>query len=115
MQATTPKTERIQALDFTKGALVLIMVLYHWLNYFVSPQGDFYKYLRFLTPSFICISGFLISNIYFAKYGIAAPHLPMRLIQRGLKILAVFLTLNIVRTYVLSDSRLAATPSDPWS
>jgi hypothetical protein len=39
----------------------------------------------------------------------------MRLIQRGLKILAVFMTLNIVRTYVLSDSRLAVTASDPWS
>ena len=44
------------ALDFTKGALVLIMVLYHWLNYFYGPRGDVYRYLRFLTPSFIFIT-----------------------------------------------------------
>src|SRR5437867_3714402 len=30
MMATTSKTHRIPALDFTKGTLVLIMVLYHW-------------------------------------------------------------------------------------
>src|SRR5580658_8456542 len=82
----TSKAPRIPALDFTKGALVLIMVLYHWLNYFVGPQGDIYKYLRFLTPSFIFITGFLISNVYLSKYGIADPRLPRRLVQRGLKI-----------------------------
>jgi len=27
------------------------------LNYFVGPQGQYYNYLRFLTPSFIFISG----------------------------------------------------------
>jgi len=45
------KSHRIPAFDFTKGTLVLFMVLYHWLNYFYGPQGDIYKYLRFLTPS----------------------------------------------------------------
>src|SRR5271169_6764755 len=49
------KTGRISALDFTKGTLVLVMVLYHWLNYFVGSQGSFYRYLSFLPPSFICI------------------------------------------------------------
>src|ERR1700726_2047192 len=62
------KQARISALDFTKGALVLIMVLYHWLNYFVASDGFFYRYLRFLTPSFIFIAGFLISNVYLSRY-----------------------------------------------
>lgn len=93
---------RIAALDFTKGALVVIMVLYHWLNYFVSPQGDFYKYLRFLTPSFICISGFLISHTYLSKYAITDARLPKRLITRGLKILGVFFLLNLVIGLVLT-------------
>lgn len=48
---------RIPALDFTKGALVLTMVLYHWLNYFVGVTGYYYRYLHFLTPSFIFITG----------------------------------------------------------
>lgn len=95
MTATVRKADRIPALDFTKGALVLIMVLYHWINYFCGPQDQ--RYLRFLTPSFIFISGFIISNIYISKYGIADPQLPKRLIQRGLKILGVFALLNLTR------------------
>src|SRR6185295_1822787 len=62
--AATERPGRNPALDFTKGALVLIMVLYHWLNYFVSADGFGYRYLRFITPSFIVITGFLVSHIY---------------------------------------------------
>jgi peptidoglycan/LPS O-acetylase OafA/YrhL len=91
------KRQRIAALDFTKGALVLIMVLYHWLNYFYKPDFDVFRYLRFLTPSFILITGFLISNIYFPKYGMSGAKLPKRLLERGLKLLAVFLGLNAFR------------------
>ncbi|HTY84385.1 MAG TPA: hypothetical protein VMB19_09205 [Silvibacterium sp.] len=94
----TKKSKRIPALDFVKGALVLIMVLYHWINYFFGASDN--RYLRFLTPSFIFITGFLISNIYLSKYGIANPHLPRRLLQRGIKILAVFAGLNLARTAV---------------
>lgn len=101
--APTPpqRAARNHALDFTKGALVLIMVLYHWLNYFYGLQGDVYKYLRFLTPSFIFITGFLISNVYFSKYGVSDPRLPRRLIIRGLKILAVFVAVNVARALLL--------------
>jgi peptidoglycan/LPS O-acetylase OafA/YrhL len=102
MIATHSKTDRIPALDYTKGALVLIMVLYHWLNYFVGTQGFYYRYLRFLTPSFIFITGFLISNVYLSKYRVDDPRLPKRLMRRGLKILAVFLLLNVGRSLLLS-------------
>jgi hypothetical protein len=97
---TIPATKgvRIPALDFTKGALVLIMVLYHWINYFLGPHDN--RYLRFLTPSFIFISGFIVSNIYLSKYGLSDPHLPKRLIERGLKILGVFVLLNVFRSFV---------------
>src|SRR5271169_3039523 len=86
---------RIAALDFTKGALVLFMVLYHWLNYFLGLHGSIYRYLRFLPPSFIFITGFLISNAYLSKYAISDPRLPKRLIVRGLKILGIFVFLNL--------------------
>src|SRR5438552_7470516 len=93
--STTPgTTQRIPALDFAKGALVLIMVLYHWLNYFVGHRHDFYRYLRFLTPSFIFITGFLISNVSLPRYG-ADPRFAKRLALRGLKILGLFTLLNI--------------------
>ena len=104
MTATGSKTHRIPAFDFTKGALVLFMVLYHWLNYFISTEGEFYRYLRFLTPSFIFITGFLISNVYPSKYHIGDPHLTKRLVQRGLKILGLFIVLNTTIGLIFSGS-----------
>jgi peptidoglycan/LPS O-acetylase OafA/YrhL len=103
MQAATsaPTPRRISALDFTKGALVLIMVLYHWINYFVGPEWEYYRYLRFLTPSFIFITGFMISNVYLSKYDAADPRLPKRLFTRGLKLLAIFIVLNAARTFIV--------------
>jgi len=91
---------RNSALDFTKGFLVYLMVLYHWFNYFVGPSG-IYKYIRFLTPSFIFITGFIVSSIYFVKYDIHDLRLPVRLATRGLKIIAVFVMLNAIVSAVL--------------
>src|SRR5277367_1026838 len=99
--ASAPKAQRISALDFTKGALVLIMVLYHWINYFIGSQWEYYRYLRFLTPSFICVTGFMISNVYLSKYDASDPRLPKRLFTRGLKLLAVFLVLNLARVFIV--------------
>jgi peptidoglycan/LPS O-acetylase OafA/YrhL len=101
---TKKSSSRISALDFTKGSLVLFMVLYHWLNYFVAAQGDFYRYLRFLTPSFIFIAGFLVSNIYFPKYRKSDLKIPGRLLVRGLKILGLFLLLNLAIGMLVSVS-----------
>src|SRR5277367_6080548 len=99
--ASSPKAQRIPALDFTKGALVLIMVLYHWINYFIGPQWKYYLYLRFLTPSFIFITGFTISHVYLSKYTAADPRLWKRLFTRGLKLTTIFLALNLARNLVV--------------
>ena len=113
-QATvsSPRTPRIPALDFTKGALVLLMVLYHWLNYFIGVQWPYYKYLRFLTPSFIFITGFMISNVYLSKYAVADPRLPKRLFTRGLKLIAIFLALNVARIFVVPSLGTGAVASN---
>lgn len=71
------------------------MVLYHWINYFVAADGSIYKYLRFLTPSFIFITGFLISQVYFSEYETSRLQIPNRLLVRGLKLLGIVLCLNI--------------------
>jgi peptidoglycan/LPS O-acetylase OafA/YrhL len=93
---------RDTAIDFTKGALVLFMVLYHWLNYFFGPHGQYYDYLRFLTPSFIFITGFMISQIQLRRYENGGRSLPKRLFVRGLKLLIVFLVLNALVYAALS-------------
>src|ERR1700728_1825387 len=97
----SPKSPRIPALDFTKGALVLIMVLYHWINYFIGPDWGYYRYLRFLTPSFIFVTGFMISNVYLAKYDPSDPRLPKRLFTRGFKLLIIFIALNLARLLIV--------------
>ncbi len=98
MKVDQPTGGRVVALDLVKGWLVLLMVLYHWLNYFVSPQGEFYKYLRFITPSFIFLAGFLVAHLYLRKYRADDARLDGRLygrlFQRGFRLMAVFLVLN---------------------
>ena len=94
-QVPVEKSNRLPALDFTKGALVLIMVLYHWMNYFVEGDGSIYKYLRFLTPSFIFITGFLISHVYLSKTRSSEARIAGRLLGRGFKLLAIVAGLNL--------------------
>ena len=87
---------RLVAIDFVKGTLVLVMVLYHWLNYFIGLQWAGYRYLRFLTPAFILVTGFLVSKVYLQKYSYAHPELRRRLVARGSKLLVLFVALNVV-------------------
>jgi peptidoglycan/LPS O-acetylase OafA/YrhL len=105
-------SQRIPALDFTKGTLVLFMVLYHWLNYFYGPQGAIYNYLRFLTPSFIFITGFLISHVHLAKYGANTSKLSKRLFIRGLKLLVVFVGLNVLVSLLEPSSFIRSMVAD---
>ena len=102
MSAINSSTRRDQALDFTKGALVVLMVLYHWINYFISTKGMVYRYIRFISPSFIFITGFLISHAYLAKYDLRDARLPKRLLVRGLKLLTIFTALNLAAGLAVS-------------
>lgn len=90
------RSKRLPALDFTKGALVSIMVFYHWLNYFVGLESPVYRYLRFLTPSFIFITGFLIAHVYLKGRPENDSVTPLRLLRRGTKLFAIVLVLNVV-------------------
>jgi len=95
---------RNDSLDFVKGMLVLIMVLYHWMNYFVTLEWDAYRYLRFLTPSFIFVTGYLVSSVYLSKYPAGDPRLRKRLLERGGKLLLLFTALNLVARLVLGQN-----------
>jgi fucose 4-O-acetylase-like acetyltransferase len=106
-------TVRLAGLDFTKGVLVLLMVLYHWSNYFLGVEGFYYRYIRFLTPSFIFITGFLVGHVYLPKYTRTDMRLPKRLLIRGAKLAAIFAMLNaapVLFTMRLSSSRLLDWP-----
>ena len=91
--------DRNHALDFTKGALVILMIIYHWMNYFVPVDGSVYNYLRFITPSFIFIAGFLVGNLYSTKRG----QVSSRLAVRGVKLLLFFTLINVAAGLFLSE------------
>jgi hypothetical protein len=123
MQTDSPP--RVVALDMTKGVLVVLMVVYHSINYTTQPYLAF-QYIGFLPPSFILIAGFLITNIYSARYSVYDSRPYKRLLLRGAKLLALFTALNVVahavrgsagvglyiehwfEVYVLGSGRLAA-------
>lgn len=88
------KPPRFDEVDFSKGALVLTMVLYHWMNYFVQGHENGYRYLRFLTPSFIFLAGFVISYVYRPRLADGKHKVFVRLVTRGLKLLALVFVLN---------------------
>nr|WP_157899909.1 hypothetical protein [Luteitalea pratensis] len=77
---------------------MLLMVLYHWLNYFIGLDWPGYPYLRFLTPSFLFITGFIVGRVYLARYAGSPWQLAGRSWQRGVKLLTLFTVLNFVDT-----------------
>lgn len=83
------------ALDFTKGILILLMVVYHWGNFFLGFVPYFYDLLRFLTPSFILITGSIVSMVYVPRYGLNDRRMYRRLLVRGTKLLLLFTFLNL--------------------
>ena len=82
-------------LDFVKGFLVVVMALYHGMNYFSDVPAEAYGYLRFVNGSFVFISGYVVAAFYtdasrgdrFAAF--------RRLASRGLKLLCIFTVLNL--------------------
>lgn len=101
---------RNSALDFTKGVLVLLMLLYHWINYFVSTEGAIYTYIRFITPSFIFITGFLVSSVYPRRHGLNYNHVFGRLLQRGIKLLVIFTALNVISNILFAANYRGQLP-----
>src|ERR1700758_2466346 len=82
-QAPRPGSRtRIEALDMTKGVLVVAMVIYHSFNYSTDYTLGF-KCLPFLPPSFILITGFLISRLYFTPETPRDSRVYGRLLFRG--------------------------------
>jgi hypothetical protein len=93
---------RIEALDWTKGALILCMVAYHAINYSAFRPLSF-RYLAFLPPSFILITGFLVGRVYASKYDLHTWRPYARLLERGAKLLVIFVVLNVL--YFIASER----------
>jgi hypothetical protein len=113
-----PSKTRIAALDWVKGALVVLMVVYHSINY-AGFQGAAFRLMGFLPTSFILLTGLLITNNYLSRYAAADWRLHQRLITRGVKLILLFIVLNlgmvIVRTGASGEALTAVSEmADRW-
>ena len=97
------RPRRLDFLDATKGFLVAVMVVYHSLNY-TSEYALSFRYLSFLPPSFIFITGFLIACVYYPRAVAGEPGLAAKLLWRSLRLLLLFVTLNVVSQFVRSPA-----------
>jgi peptidoglycan/LPS O-acetylase OafA/YrhL len=95
MPVPQEKKERVAALDWLKGALVLFMVIYHSINYSGAYAGTAFRLMAFLPPSFILITGLLLTNNYLSRYRATDPQLHQRLLTRGAKLVLMFVALNV--------------------
>lgn len=93
---TTRSSSRDLCLDFVKGLLVIVMVIYHIMNYFSTASPEDYGYVRFVSGSFIFISGYIVATFYEKKYRIDRNGTSKRLLIRGVKLLIIFTALNIL-------------------
>lgn len=83
-------------LDFVKGFLVICMAMYHSISYFTTAGYDGTKWLRFVTGSFIFISGYIVAVFYQNKFELNRKKICERLVVRGIKLLLVYTTINIM-------------------
>ncbi len=100
MVEKSSSTSRIGALDWAKGALVICMVVYHAINYSAFRIKAF-EWMAFLPPSFILIAGFLVGQVYATKYDLQSKKPYARLFVRGVKLLFIFLVLNLAHCIAL--------------
>lgn len=103
MTTTPAPAARLYYLDATKGILVVLMVVYHSLNYTNQHQLAF-RFLSFLPLTFILITGFLLPIVYAQRCHDAPAETRRRLLIRGFRLLLLFTLLNIVAQYVRSPA-----------
>lgn len=87
--------QRDDALDFVKGFLVIAMVLYHAMNYFSTAEAAVYGYLRFVNGAFVFLAGYVCTMAVAKGSRSERVRASRRLLQRGLKLLALFTLLNL--------------------
>lgn len=105
MTHSIPAQDREHIIDFSKGFLVMVMVAYHTLNYFPPAPGRLFAYLSFVTWGFIFYSGFMCGTIYFKRFTLNKKSVYKRLIIRGLKLILLFIVVNIL-IYVFIKSNV---------
>lgn len=90
------QAERDLALDLVKGVLVVVMVAYHAMNIFSTAGPDEYAYVRFVSGSFILMSGYIVAKFCEGRFEEDWFGTSRILIFRGLKLIILFIFLNLL-------------------
>jgi peptidoglycan/LPS O-acetylase OafA/YrhL len=103
---------RDSVLDIVKGICVIVMVVYHSMEYFPDSVLDL-KFVSFVSGAFIFMAGFVITNIYLKKYDAWTQgwEIFRRLALRGLKLILIAAALNLVIHVLLGPGGWRATRS----
>lgn len=76
--------------------MVVTMVVHHSIDYFAPiSMLSIYKYIRFVTGGYVFLSGYLVTQIYLPKYIGNRNIMVNRLMIRGLKLIILFVSINI--------------------
>jgi len=82
------------SLDAVKGVLVLLMVVYHVMSIASTADVEAFRYIRFISGSFVFLSGFIVARFIDAAFDRDPGATAFRLLARGLKIVLIFTVLN---------------------
>jgi Acyltransferase family len=93
--AVAPASSRDDAYDWVKGFLVAAMVVYHAMNVVTTASEAAYGYVRFVSGSFIFVTGLLLSRHVSAGFDRDPMGTTGKLVLRGLKLVLLFTALNI--------------------
>ena len=88
--------QRDSAFDFVKGVLVLLMIVYHVMSIMSTASPAQFRYIRFISGAFIFVSGFIIGCYFWPAFQRQPGMASLRLVVRGVKLLAIFTALNIL-------------------
>lgn len=108
---------RDYAFDFVKGILVLLMVVYHVMSIMSTAGPDDFRYIRFISGSFIFVSGYIVAQFFESRFERDPVATSKRLMARGLKLLAIFTALNMLihTTGIGNADKLQLGPEGFWS
>jgi hypothetical protein len=93
---TVVRVPRDLTLDLVKGMLVIIMVVYHTMNIFSTAGPEEYAYVRFISGSFVLLSGYIVARFNEAQFKASRWVTSRRLVARGFKLLVLFTALNLL-------------------
>ena len=105
------------AFDFVKGALVWLMVVYHVMSIMSTAAPEDYRYIRFISGSFIFIAGYILARFFEPAYRRDPLAASWRLVIRGFKVLLIFTALNMLihATGIGNAHRLQLGTGGYWS